>query len=363
MQDNDERLRQAIRAGNIGIFEHDHLTDALYWSFELRQMYGWDADEPAVLPKILSHVHPDDLQRVVAAVMAAHDPRGEGAFDIEHRIIDRNGQLRWVLTRSKTNFDDVAGVRRPIRTIGAVQDVTDRKKAEERLRILDAVLSSSAQAIAITDSQGIVTFANAALYRLWGHSEQEALIGRSVFEFWKLSEDPAKLLDRVRAGHLQSSEMPASRVDGAPFYLGVTAEAVCDAKGMLAQVLFTFADVTESRRVQEALRLKDQAIASSLTGIAMADASSSVIYANREFYRLWGHDSDGDVLGRSLWDFLESKSASQISDVVSSGGAFQGEIVGKHRDGTRHCSTLSANRSTSWPRSRTSPTASGWKPS
>jgi two-component system cell cycle sensor histidine kinase/response regulator CckA len=335
MQDNDERLRQAIRAGNIGIFEHDHLTDALYWSFELRQMYGWDADEPAVLPKILSHVHPDDLQRVVAAVMAAHDPRGEGAFDIEHRIIDRNGQLRWVLTRSKTNFDDVAGVRRPIRTIGAVQDVTDRKKAEERLRILDAVLSSSAQAIAITDSQGIVTFANAALYRLWGHSEQEALIGRSVFEFWKLSEDPAKLLDRVRAGHLQSSEMPASRVDGAPFYLGVTAEAVCDAKGMLAQVLFTFADVTESRRVQEALRLKDQAIASSLTGIAMADASSSVIYANREFYRLWGHDSDADVLGRSLWDFLESKSASQISDVVSSGGAFQGEIVGKHRDGTR----------------------------
>ncbi len=323
MQDNDERLRQAIRAGNIGIFEHDHQTDVLYWSPELRRMYGWDLDEPALLPKIIGHVHPNDVERVVAAVMAAHDPRGEGAFDIEHRIIDRGGQERWVLTRSTTNFEGIGGARRPIRTIGAVQDVTERKRAEERLRILDTVLSSSVQAIAITDSQGVVTFANTAIYRLWGHSEDEVLIGRSIFEFWKLSDDPAALLERIRASQVQSFQMPASRVDGSPFFLGVTAEAVRDAKGTLAQVLFTFADVTESRRVQEALRLKDQAIASSLIGIAMADASSSILYANREFVRLWGYSHDGEVLGRSLWDFLESSSASQISEVVRAGSAFQ----------------------------------------
>jgi two-component system, cell cycle sensor histidine kinase and response regulator CckA len=335
MQDNDERLRQAIRAGNIGIFEHDHETDALYWSLELRQMYGWDPDELAVLPKILGHVHPDDVKAVVAAVMSAHDPRGEGAFDIEHRIIDRSGRVRWVLTRSKTNFESVGGTRRAVRTIGAVQDVTERKNAEERLRILDTVLSSSAQVVAITDSQGIVTFANAALYRLWGHSQDEVLIGRSIFEFWKLHEDPAALLDRVSAAHMHSFQMPASRVDGSPFYLGVTAEAVRDAKGTLTQVLFTFADVTERRHAEEASRLKDQAIASSLTGIAMADAASKIIYANREFLALWGYASDADVLGRSLWEFLESSSAAQISEVVGGGGAYQGEIAGKRADGTR----------------------------
>ena len=70
MHDSDERLRQAIRAGNIGIFEHDHVTDALYWSPELRRMYGWDADEPAILPKIIGHVHPEDVGQVVAAVRA-----------------------------------------------------------------------------------------------------------------------------------------------------------------------------------------------------------------------------------------------------------------------------------------------------
>src|SRR5689334_22431260 len=101
MREKNQRLRQAIRAGNIGIFEHDHEADAIYWSPELREMYGWDAEEPATLPKIISHVHPDDAERVIAAVRQAHDPTGDGSFDIEHRIINRSGELRWVLTRSQ----------------------------------------------------------------------------------------------------------------------------------------------------------------------------------------------------------------------------------------------------------------------
>ena len=135
-RDDEERLRQAIRVGNIGIFDHDHVTNVIFWSLELRQLYGWDSDEPATLPKIISHVHPDDADRVIAAVRRAHDPDRDGAFDIEHRIVDRAGALRWVQTRSQTHFGLVSGRRSPIRTIGAVQDVTHRRRAEERLRVL-----------------------------------------------------------------------------------------------------------------------------------------------------------------------------------------------------------------------------------
>src|SRR5688500_555588 len=126
MSDSEQRLLQAIRVGNIGIFDHDHEADTIYWSPELRAMHGWDADEPVTLPKIVAQVHPEDAERVVAAVRRAHDPAGDGSFDIEHRIIDRRGELRWMLTRSHTRFEDCAGERRPRRTIGAVQDVTER---------------------------------------------------------------------------------------------------------------------------------------------------------------------------------------------------------------------------------------------
>jgi PAS domain S-box-containing protein len=329
MQETDGRLQQAIRAGNIGIFEHDHRTDALYWSPELRRMYGWDTEEPATLPKIIGHVHPEDVARVIAAVQAAHDPAGEGAFDIEHRIINRAGKLRWVLTRSKTQFEGAAGARRALRTIGAVQDVTDRKAAEERLRILDAVLSSSGQATAITDARGTVTFANAAVHRLWGYSNEQELIGRCLFDSWRLEHDISMLLERAQAGQVQAFEMPATRVDGSLFRLGVTAEAVRGVDGTLTQLLFSFADVTERHRTQQALRLKDQAIASSLTGLALADASGVLLYANHEFVRLWGFATDAELLGKSLWSLLEPFGASSVVELFARRAPFRGELAGK----------------------------------
>ncbi len=250
MADDDERLRQAIRVGNLGIFEHDHATDVIFWSLELRRMYGWDPDEPATLPKIVSHVHPDDVARVVEAAAGAHDPAGDGSFDIEHRIFDRAGRLRWVLTRSRTHFGAVAGKRRPTRTIGAVQDVTARRAAEERSRVLDTVLSSSTQAIAIAAPDGTLTFANVALQRLWGYSDRESLIGRSLFELWKTDDEPAAALARIRNTGIQQVETPATRVDGARFHLGITAEAVCDGGGALRQVLVTFSDISNRKQLE-----------------------------------------------------------------------------------------------------------------
>ena len=250
MQDDDERLRQAIRVGNIGIFDHDHPTDVIFWSLELRQLYGWDPDEPVTIPKIVACVHPDDFGRVMETLKRAHDPAGDGAFDIENRIIDRNGQLRWMLTRSRTVFGSTGGKRGPIRTIGATQDVTHRRLAEERLRVLDTVLSTSAQAIAIADPSGTLTFANTAVQRLWGYPDQEGLLGRSLFELWKTADEPAVALAQLTEKKIEKVEAPATRVDGSGFYLGLTAEAVCDANGALAQVLVTFSDITDRKRLE-----------------------------------------------------------------------------------------------------------------
>jgi two-component system, cell cycle sensor histidine kinase and response regulator CckA len=253
MPEDNQRLLLAVRVGNIGIFEHDHQTDSIFWSPELRQMYGWDADEPATLPKIVAHVYPEDVGRVVALVQKAHDPSGDGKFDIEHRIVDRRGAVRWVQTRSQTHFSEISGRMCAIRTIGAVQEVTQRRVADERLRVLDAVLSSSAQAIAIADAQGALTFANAALRRLWGHDDEAALLGRSLFEFWRTEQEPAAALEQIRAERARTVELPAARVDGALFYLEVTAEAMCDADGTLAQVLVTFTDITLRKRLESQL--------------------------------------------------------------------------------------------------------------
>jgi PAS domain S-box-containing protein len=132
---NEERLRQAIRVSQIGIFDHDHGTDTIYWSPEQRAIYGWSADEPVTLERFLACVHSEDREEIAEAVRRAHDPGGDGSFDVEHRITRRDGETRWLVIRSETTFEGEGDARRPARTVGAVLDLTERRHAEEQLRV------------------------------------------------------------------------------------------------------------------------------------------------------------------------------------------------------------------------------------
>ena len=137
---SDNRLREAVGVAKFGIFDHDQVVDKIYWSPEQRANYGFDQDEEVTLAKFIVQVYEEDRERVGIAVQRAHDPSGDGRFDIEHRIIRRDGQVRWLSTRAQTFFDGEGAARRPVRTVGAVLDVTDRKHAEDQLRELNATL-------------------------------------------------------------------------------------------------------------------------------------------------------------------------------------------------------------------------------
>ncbi len=133
IQEREERLHQAVGVSQIGIFDHDHRTDTIYWSPEQRHIYGWGPEEPVTLPEFLNHVYLEDRERIAEAVRRAHDPSGDGSFDVEHRIIDRNGAIHWLSTRSRTHFEGEGSSCHPVRTVGASADITERKRAEEKI--------------------------------------------------------------------------------------------------------------------------------------------------------------------------------------------------------------------------------------
>jgi len=65
------------------------------------------------------------------AIRKAHDPAGKGLYDVEHRIVRTDGAVRWVRIKSQTFFKGKGESRHPVRTIGALLDVTEQKWAEE----------------------------------------------------------------------------------------------------------------------------------------------------------------------------------------------------------------------------------------
>jgi PAS domain S-box-containing protein len=143
LRESEGRLQAAVHVSRIGIFDHDQLTDTIYWSRQQRKIHGWGDDEPVTLHDFFKLVHPDDLESIVAAVRRAHDPAGDGIWDVVHRIIRRDGAVRWLKQRSQTFFEGEGDARRPVRTVGAVLDITDQKLAEEERERLQSQLLQS----------------------------------------------------------------------------------------------------------------------------------------------------------------------------------------------------------------------------
>ncbi len=132
--DSETRFDLAVQVGRVGFFECDHRTDSLSWSPILRDIYGVGTDEPASWQRYLDLVHPDDREQVISTVQRARAATGNGLYEIEHRLVRPDGAMRHISLRSLTLFDSDGSSRQPVRTLGTVVDVTDRKNIKDRRR-------------------------------------------------------------------------------------------------------------------------------------------------------------------------------------------------------------------------------------
>ena len=181
--ERDELLRQAVNVSQIGIFDHDQRTGTIYWSPQQRVIHGWGQDEPVNLQVFVDLVHPEDRESIASSIQRAHDPAGDGIWDVEHRIIRRDGAVRWLRERSQTFFEGEGKARRPVRTIGAVLDITDRKNTEEEQQKLVSVIEMSRDFIGISDLTGRVLYLNEAGLRLVGIDNVEESRTKSIQDF------------------------------------------------------------------------------------------------------------------------------------------------------------------------------------
>jgi two-component system, cell cycle sensor histidine kinase and response regulator CckA len=124
-------LEKAQEVAHIGswVAELDG-SDRLGWSVETHRIFGVQTGRfPGTSKAFFQFVHPDDVEAIARAQAAAAET-GD-AYDIEHRIIRNDGEVRWVHQRADVVRDD-RGV--ALRMVGTVQDITDRRQLEDQLR-------------------------------------------------------------------------------------------------------------------------------------------------------------------------------------------------------------------------------------
>jgi PAS domain S-box-containing protein len=262
LRENEERLRQAVRVSHIGIFDHDHVAGTIYWSPAQRAIFGWSAEEPVTLPAYLESIHPGDRERIAAGVKRAHDPAGDGLFDVEHRIVLPDGSIRWASIRCQTFFDGEGAARRPVRTVGAVRDITEQRQAEEEQKKLATLVAMNRDPIGIVTLEGRLVYLNRAAMALVGMASIEEARQKSVFDLFADSDREqarAGLVTTLNRGPWSGETRLRHFGTGHPIDVEVTAFQIRDDNGAPLYIAAFARDIAERKRAEaEKTKLEEQ---------------------------------------------------------------------------------------------------------
>jgi PAS domain S-box-containing protein len=190
---SEERYALAQRVANIGSWDWDIQTGALYWSERIEPMFGFERGKfGATYEAFLECVHPQDRQFVEDSVNASVEEAVD--YAIEHRIVWPDGTVRWV---SETG--DVIRDRdgRALRMVGIVQDITARRQAAQALRQAKEVAESLGDVLAILNS-------NQPLDEVLDYIAAQAgqLLGTQAACIYSMEEGSKELSARAMRGRL-----------------------------------------------------------------------------------------------------------------------------------------------------------------
>jgi PAS domain S-box-containing protein len=197
----------------------------------------------------------------------------------------------------------------------------------------------------ITGPTGIIQEANIAIAELLNLSQND-LAGKPLAMF-VVPEDRKTLgvkLNHLAQGHRVKEWEMYLQNEGVRFDAAITVAPVYDAEGGLSNLRWMIRDTTERKRAEDELRIKEFSIASSINGIAIMDLSGNLTYVNPSFLQMWGFTYELEVLGTSLLQLWQDKTAAQtILENLQSKKSYLGELAGKRRNGVTFYAQVSAS--------------------
>ena len=162
LEKNERQLQLALLSSGTGIWSWDLATDVVTWTDEMYRIFGTQSFGQTP-DDFRAFVHPDDRERVWAAVTAAIAE--DKPYDVEFRIVRPDGQVRWLSNHGLAAYDRAG---RPLGMTGTARDITTRKEADDELRKFAFLANNSHDFIGMCDLLGQPFFVNPAGLALVG---------------------------------------------------------------------------------------------------------------------------------------------------------------------------------------------------
>ncbi len=140
LQFSQQQLQLAVEVSGLGVSRIDYGTQTVVLDTVAAALFGLRAG--AALPRSAIHAtfHPDDADEIFRRMNQSLDPRGDGWFVLEHRVVHRDGAIRWLSVKKRVMFGDVAGIRVPVTGVLAAVDITARKQTEAQMITMNGQL-------------------------------------------------------------------------------------------------------------------------------------------------------------------------------------------------------------------------------
>ncbi|MBT4089764.1 MAG: PAS domain S-box protein [Deltaproteobacteria bacterium] len=312
LQESEKRLKETAMTAKVGGWETDMLGNTISWTEETFRIYELEDDGRPDVTKAIQYYHPEDQQLVSDAVQRAIE-KGE-KFDFETRLITEKKNLKWV--RSIGNIVLHQGNRAGIR--GMIQDITDRKEAEDQnkasLRAKEILLQKLKESEErsnlllkatseglVFHEQGLVLHSNERLVEIFGYDSLEEILELKINVIQLAAPESRELvIKNSTTGYLEPYEIMGIRKDGSTFPILLHGRQI-PFEGKTV-IITSVRDLTEQKKTEEALResefLFSQMFEQSITSTSLYNPLGTIVDVNSEFCKMFGVQQDEIIDGR-----------------------------------------------------------------
>jgi PAS domain S-box-containing protein len=265
----------------------------LYISPSYEKLWGYSCESLYQDPNSwLTRIHPEDLDYVSGQF---NQLLFGNQMQIQYRIIDAKGEVRWIESESLVVYDED---RTPLRIVGLADDITDRKQLEEFLQISEAryraIVEDQVELICRHQPDGTLTFVNNAYCRYFGLDPETAIGSR--YEPIIFEEDRTSVAQLVKS---MSLENPTVTIENRVFSQGEVRwtqwnnQALFDEQGHFIEFQSVGRDITDRKQIEEALRASEElfrrAFDDAPIGISLVSPSGQFLKANTHYCNLVGY--------------------------------------------------------------------------